>query len=67
MVHVDSYVNEFDNIDPLARYKPWVKTPSANSDVRIPRNDSEEVGAVFVVSDPVDWGRDLQVCSSTLP
>ncbi|CAM6124602.1 unnamed protein product [Calypogeia fissa] len=66
VVHMDSYVNEFANIDPLARYKPWLQPPSAEDDMNIPRNDSEEVAAVFVVSDPVDWGRDLQVICDVL-
>lgn len=57
---MDSYYKEFLHIDPLQSYKPWVKTETTPDDRLMPANE-KQIAAVFVCSDPVDWGRDLQV------
>ena len=56
---MDDYCKEFEYIDPLQSYKPWVKE-RYNKDMIMPANE-RQIAAVFVCSDPVDWGRDLQV------
>lgn len=64
---LDEYSSYFDNIDPVSHYKRWT-TKAVNqysSSAKFgPGLDpiSEAVKAAFVVSDPVDWGRDIQVC-----
>ncbi|XP_050209567.1 uncharacterized protein YKR070W-like [Mercurialis annua] len=64
VLSLEEYASLFDNIDPVAQYKKW-SAPSANTTTR--RNVSSEiVKAVFVVSDPVDWGRDIQVLCDVL-
>jgi hypothetical protein len=60
VVKIDEYVEEFDSIDPLESYKPWVKQSKSSRDILMPSSD-QKISAVFVCSDPVDWGRDLQV------
>lgn len=66
---MDEYASYFPNIDPLSESKRW-----------LPKNDkntaegshltydlySESVKGAFVVSDPVDWGRDIQVSVSCM-
>lgn len=56
---MDNYCKEFQHIDPLQSYKPWVR-PENKSDMLMPANE-RQIAAVFVCSDPVDWGQDLQV------
>lgn len=58
---MDDYASCFENIDPLAQYKHW-KKQTINPEMSL-RTDlvSESVQAVFIVSDPVDWSRDIQV------
>ena len=64
---MDDYASLFKNIDPVAQYKRWTTKPElVGNDLSVngvPRRDVplETVKAVFVVSDPVDWGRDIQV------
>lgn len=58
---MDNYCKEFRHIDPLQSYKPWVKNETTVNDMLMPANERQIV-AVFVCSDPIDWGRDLQVC-----
>ncbi|KAL2579070.1 hypothetical protein AAZV13_15G041350 [Glycine max] len=64
---IDEYASCFENIDPLAPYKKWTTklaaTLNAKFNESVPRNDvfSKRVQAAFVVSDPVDWSRDIQV------
>lgn len=67
VLSIDEYASYFDDIDPLSSYKAW-KVEQAyrideDSKKSQPRYDvhSEIVKGVFVVSDPVDWGRDIQV------
>ncbi|KAJ6317554.1 hypothetical protein OIU76_013151 [Salix suchowensis] len=67
VVSIDEYASLFENIDPLSEYKKWTTNQVLDRSVH-PMNtvlrcdvSSEAVKAVFVVSDPVDWGRDIQV------
>ncbi|CAN0909334.1 Uncharacterized protein YKR070W [Linum grandiflorum] len=66
VLSLDDYASLFENIDPVSQYKRWtskeVVDRSGSSRSTGPRCDihSESVKAVFVVSDPVDWGRDIQ-------
>lgn len=67
VLSIDEYASCFENIDPLAPYKKWTTklavTQNAKFNESVPRNDvfSKRVQAAFVVSDPVDWSRDIQV------
>jgi hypothetical protein len=65
VLSIDDYSSYFRDIDPLAPFKTWTvgKTVSNLSAKVHPSYDvyAERVKGVFVVSDPVDWGRDLQV------
>lgn len=63
VVSTDEYESYFNGIDPLSQYKTW-GSKQIFSDKYYVRTD--KVQAVFVVSDPVDWGRDIQVFSSKL-
>ncbi|CAN1257915.1 Uncharacterized protein YKR070W [Linum perenne] len=66
VLSLDDYASLFENIDPVSQYKRWaskeVMDSSGPSRSIVQRCDihSESVKAVFVVSDPVDWGRDIQ-------
>jgi hypothetical protein len=67
VLSIDDYSSYFREIDPLSPFKKW-KVGQSNcenlmSEKMKPPYDvySERVKGVFVVSDPVDWGRDLQV------
>ena len=56
----------FEYIDPLEPYKKWTtKLSDQNTKVKesapSSKDCSERVQAAFIVSDPVDWGRDIQV------
>jgi len=71
VLSIDEYASYFKDIDPLAPFKTWKvgqKTNSYMSAKVHPSYDvySERVKGVFVVSDPVDWGRDLQVLCDIL-
>ena len=57
---MEDFCKEFPHIDPLASYKPWVKNETIPTDTHTPANE-RQIAAVFVCSDPVDWGGDLQV------
>lgn len=54
-------------LTPVAQYKSWTTQQASkrttNSTMSIQGFDvaSGRVKAAFVVSDPVDWGRDIQV------
>jgi len=67
VLSIDEYASCFENIDPLAPYKKWTTNLAATENSKFnesfPRNDvlSKRVQAAFVVSDPVDWSRDIQV------
>ncbi|KAM7278986.1 hypothetical protein ACFE04_006120 [Oxalis oulophora] len=66
VLSIDEYASYFENIDPLAPYKKWV-TKRTTTEMS-PKIDvhSQKVKAAFVVSDPVDWSRDIQVLSDIL-
>ncbi|XP_047966740.1 uncharacterized protein YKR070W-like isoform X2 [Salvia hispanica] len=70
VVSLDEYASHFSNIDPVAQYKRWTTIQesncSKNSEKKIHHDYSKNVNAVFVVSDPVDWGRDIQVLCDIL-
>lgn len=61
MIPIDEYALCFDNIDPLAPYKKWSTVKAAVNTIRKCTINSERVKAAFVVSDSVDWSRDIQV------
>lgn len=67
VLSIDDYASCFENIDPLAPYKKWITKQVAdqNSTVKaVAAKDlvlSQRVQAAFVVSDSVDWSRDIQV------
>ncbi|XP_034206406.1 uncharacterized protein YKR070W-like isoform X2 [Prunus dulcis] len=71
VLSLDEYASYFKNIDPVSQYKLW-RTKQAldcsHPKESVPRYDvySDRVSAAFVVSDPVDWGRDIQVLCDIL-
>ncbi|GMN24490.1 hypothetical protein TIFTF001_000591 [Ficus carica] len=72
VLSIDDYALCFDNIDPLAPYKKWttkqVSYQSSNTKATDLRENirSQRVQAVFIVSDSVDWSRDIQVLCDIL-
>ncbi|KAL5800156.1 hypothetical protein ACOSQ4_033040 [Xanthoceras sorbifolium] len=69
VLSLDEYASYFENIDPVSQYKSWtMKQISTRSCHSVPGYivSSERVKAAFVVSDPVDWGRDIQVLCDIL-
>ncbi|KAJ4725939.1 hydrolase family protein / HAD-superfamily protein [Melia azedarach] len=70
VLSMDEYTSYFDNIDPLAQYKKWTITPATNENSTFkemaPTICSQRVQAAFIVSDPVDWSRDIQVLCDIL-
>ncbi|CAI0411617.1 unnamed protein product [Linum tenue] len=72
VLSLEDYASLFENIDPVSQYKYWAtKKPMDRSDLSrniVPTCDihSKSVKAVFVVSDPVDWGSDIQVICDIL-
>ncbi|MED6180064.1 hypothetical protein PIB30_006878 [Stylosanthes scabra] len=67
VLSIDEYASCFEHIDPLASYKKWT-TENVKVNESTPRNDvlSKRVQAAFIVSDPVDWSRDIQVLCDIL-
>ncbi|KAL3719034.1 hypothetical protein ACJRO7_004044 [Eucalyptus globulus] len=72
VLSIDEYASCFSNIDPVSQYKAWTNDnvcgqSSCLEDLKL-KSDvlSERVQAAFVVSDPVDWGRDIQVLCDIL-
>ncbi|KAD2804991.1 hypothetical protein E3N88_38368 [Mikania micrantha] len=71
-ISLDEYASYFNSIDPLSPYKTWTAKQPCNeqreSSERVLNFDvtTERVKAAFVVSDPVDWGRDIQVLCDIL-
>ncbi|XP_043700773.1 uncharacterized protein YKR070W isoform X2 [Telopea speciosissima] len=71
-VSIDEYSSYFCNIDPLSQFKSWatkqeVNKNSTSKEVTRKCNVlSERVQAAFVVSDSVDWSRDIQVLCDIL-
>ncbi|KAG1339156.1 hypothetical protein COCNU_04G014620 [Cocos nucifera] len=71
VLSMDEYASYFKDIDPLSHYKTRgiKQTYDENSSKElVPRYDvySDRVKAAFVVSDPSDWGRDIQVLCDIL-
>ena len=62
VVSIDDYAACFENIDPLAPHKKWTTKHVGNPDSAI-RDlvHRERIQAAFILSDPVDWSRDIQV------
>lgn len=67
VLSLEEYASYFKNIDPVSQYKCWTTLQtldsSSHSNESLRRHDvsSNRIKAAFVVSDPVDWGRDIQV------
>ncbi|KAG9453275.1 hypothetical protein H6P81_006179 [Aristolochia fimbriata] len=69
---IDEYSSCFNDIDPLAPYKHWFTEQPflKNNRPEVMQTKynvlSDKVKAAFVVSDPVDWSRDIQVLCDIL-
>ncbi|XWS07883.1 hypothetical protein CRYUN_Cryun41cG0030600 [Craigia yunnanensis] len=69
VLSLEEFASYFESIDPVSQYKRWTTMPlSDRKTPTVPRYDvsSERIKAAFVVSDPVDWGRDIQVLCDVL-
>ncbi|CAO2816486.1 unnamed protein product [Amaranthus hypochondriacus] len=72
VLSIDEYVSYFKGIDPVSQYKAWTTMPRVDQSSTQKRLTSacdvytERVKAAFVISDPVDWGRDIQVLCDIL-
>ncbi|XP_015690348.1 uncharacterized protein YKR070W isoform X2 [Oryza brachyantha] len=72
VLSIDEYSSYFREIDPLAPFKKWIVPQADNQNLMSekvhPSYDvfEERVKGVLIVSDPVDWGRDLQVLCDIL-
>ncbi|KNA20312.1 hypothetical protein SOVF_053570 [Spinacia oleracea] len=67
VISIDDYTLCFDNIDPLAPQKKWTVNGSSEPSPELKKYvRSQKVQAVFVVSDSVDWSRDIQVLCDIL-
>lgn len=68
VVSMEEYVLHFNDIDPLAKYKCWpsIQDGDRTRDTQMNQMVPRLVEAVFVTSDPVDWGRDIQVLCDVL-
>ncbi|XP_051113546.1 uncharacterized protein YKR070W-like [Andrographis paniculata] len=72
VLSMDEYTSYFQHIDPLEKFKNWMNQRAAhgksfsNELPRIINPCSERVQAVFIVSDSVDWSRDIQVLCDIL-
>lgn len=70
VLSLEEYASYFDGIDPVSQYKSWTANQTRH---RFPTElvpcfdaTSDRVKAAFIVSDPVDWGRDIQVLCDIL-
>lgn len=67
MISLDEYASFFKDIDPVSQYKNWTTMSRIDGSNTLKKLAStcdlytEKVKAAFIVSDPVDWGRDIQV------
>lgn len=66
VLSLEEFASHFENIDPVSQYKKWTTTEvsgTGTTSQSLPRYNvfSDRVKAAFVISDPVDWGRDIQV------
>ncbi|WCJ41127.1 hydrolase family protein / HAD-superfamily protein [Euphorbia peplus] len=67
VVSIDEYTSYFDGIDPLAQYKTWTTKQTAKHSINTRDSlGSQRVQAAFIVSDSVDWSRDIQVLCDIL-
>ncbi|KAJ1698972.1 hypothetical protein LUZ63_007484 [Rhynchospora breviuscula] len=72
VLSIDEYTAYFPDIDPLAPFKPWLMNETCSKKSTSmsvhPSYDvySDRVKGVFVISDPVDWSRDIQVLCDIL-
>ncbi|XP_071722958.1 mitochondrial hydrolase YKR070W-like [Rutidosis leptorrhynchoides] len=69
VLSMDEYSSYFKDIDPVSQYKAWMpKDVVSRNSSSTPKYNvfSERVKAAFVASDPVDWGRDIQVLCDVL-
>ncbi|KAJ0978189.1 hypothetical protein J5N97_013663 [Dioscorea zingiberensis] len=72
VLSIDEYASYFDDIDPLSSYKDWKVKQAYKTDEYSKKSQpiydvhSDRVKGAFVVSDPVDWGRDIQVLCDIL-
>ncbi|XP_058206876.1 uncharacterized protein YKR070W [Rhododendron vialii] len=67
VLSIDDYASCFDNIDPLGYFKKWT-TGNVSDQINTIRSSvcSQRVQAAFVVSDSIDWSRDIQVLCDIL-
>ncbi|KAL8496778.1 hypothetical protein ACS0TY_020453 [Phlomoides rotata] len=70
---IDEYASYFKHIDPLEKFKNWTDQQAAGYEKISSRETdrkidpcSEKIQAVFIVSDSVDWSRDIQVLCDIL-
>ncbi|XP_074295140.1 mitochondrial hydrolase YKR070W-like isoform X2 [Silene latifolia] len=72
VISIDDYALCFDHIDPLAPHKKWRVDQTSDQGISFPSAarkkyvSSNRVQAVFIVSDSVDWSRDIQVLCDIL-
>ncbi|XP_062120437.1 uncharacterized protein LOC133834744 [Humulus lupulus] len=69
VLSLDEYASYFKDIDPVSLYKIWTKEYQNDHLIEsAPRYNVlyDRVKAAFVVSDPVDWGLDIQVLCDIL-
>lgn len=68
VLSIDEYAACFENIDPLAPYKKWTTKQFAYQNSAMSKEvaiqdlvRTQRVKAAFILSDSVDWSRDIQV------
>lgn len=68
VLSIDEYAACFENIDPLAPYKKWTTKQFAYQNSAMSKEvaiqdlvHTQRVKAAFILSDSVDWSRDIQV------
>ncbi|KAG6477387.1 hypothetical protein ZIOFF_066641 [Zingiber officinale] len=71
VLSINDYASYFNDIDPLSQYKTWSLKQSFDKNCKLSFQSkfnvhSERVKGAFVVSDPIDWGRDIQVLCDIL-
>ncbi|XP_041992132.1 uncharacterized protein YKR070W-like [Salvia splendens] len=68
VLSIDEYASYFEHIDPLGKFKNWSNKQVGYWKSRHRKVDpcSEKVQAVFIVSDSIDWSRDIQVLCDIL-
>ncbi|GAB4824296.1 hypothetical protein Ancab_040292 [Ancistrocladus abbreviatus] len=68
VLSIDDYAACFDNIDPLAPHKRWTVDKISDESSNLQRDYvcSQRIEAAFIVSDSVDWSRDIQVLCDIL-